>query len=165
MEKELYKSLTTEDKINLLHYERGSSALVRLEQYEGTKENPEPTPRPSKLYISNVLDIDFDAFYGDQANMDKSMKFKKEMADLVMPMVPSGYKSPFIGDALCDVLFNMTHLNMTHHDDGRFITENLMKEIDIELLKLYNGFMGLGAKYEPIEGLVVGGHQAYRRVK
>ena len=159
MERHQYIGLTTEDKINLLQYERGATALVQLEHYEGAKENPSPTPRPSRLYISNVLNIDFDTFYNDQVNMDKSRKFEKEMKELAMTMQPSGYRSFFIGDALCDILFIKTH-----PDDGRTINEKLMREIDKELLKLYNGFIKLGVNYEPIEGVMIGGEQAYRRV-
>lgn len=160
MDKQLYENLTTEDKINLLHYERGATALVQLERYQGTQENPSPIPKPSNLYISNVLDIDFDEFYNDKANMDKSQLYKDEVKELAVPMSPSGYRSIFIGDALKDVLFIMTHA-----DDARIINEKLVDEIDKELKRIHNGFMELGVRYEPIEGLVVGGHQAYRRIK
>ena len=160
----LYKKLSKADKLNILTYERGANALIRLDsgQYESIEEFPVPSPRPSDLYISNVLGIDYREFYkSDLAK--KSWDMKDIMKDIATPLEPSGYRSVFIGDILSDIMYIYTHPDADHD------LEKIIPKLDKKLKSTYNKFMTLvdmagdGHKYE--KASVVDGEQLYRRVK
>lgn len=155
----IFNTLTSQDKLNILHYERGITASS-LVSYWADSNDPAPKLFPMHVYISNVLEIDFEKFYNDQVNKSKSNEFVKEILDLAMPLNENGYKSAFIGDALRDIVFILTH-----PDEGEVINNNLMIQIDRKLKHLYNSYMALGSKFELIPNQTIDGEPVYRRVE
>ena len=160
----MYKKMSDEDKLSLLLYERGASALVRVraEDYESLSKNPTPSPRPSDVYLSHVLGIDYRKFYNSEL-AKRSWDLKEFMEDIAMPLQPSGYKSVFIGDMLNDILYMYTHPDADHD------LKEIIPELDEKLQTTYNKFMKLaklaGKKHKYEKATVVDGEQLYRRVK
>lgn len=157
MKAEIYKDLTDDEKIGLLHYIRGQQGLVQHAHYESTDVNPQPTPCPEKVYVSSVLGIDFEEFY-DTIGMDKSNTYKKEIEQKSVDI--GGYHSLFIGDAICDIFFVRLDIEI-----NRVINKEFMKEIDTEIKELYDFYIGLGQEYVEVQGLLHEGEKVCRRVK
>lgn len=169
MKHSLYKDMTDKEKIGLLHFIRGQQGLVQHANYEGTRENPKQTPNVSNLYISAVLDINFDNFYGDRTVFELSKIYEKQWQ--VEAMDIGGSPSPFIGDAMKDIPFLMLDI-----EDNLTINEDLMKDIDKAIIKLYKTFYDVAynpAKqtssplqvYQYIDaGVTLDGKTLYKRV-
>ena len=159
--KELYKGLSVQDKINILHYQRGASALCAIGQYECTTENPNKPMNPLYLYISNVLDLDFSVFYGSEL-AKKSWKYKDEMKKITceFPNNPA-YSSTYISDALGDILFIMLHTDLDYK-----INIELMETIDQKLRTLYQKYLTLvdSNEYRYEECGKLNGETIYKRV-
>ena len=158
MKSKIYKNLTIEEKTGLLHYIRGQQGLAQHIHYESLSTNPSPTPCPDKVYISSVLDIDFEEFYGSQAEIDKSILYKKELSKKTVKL--GGHSSTFIGDALCDIFFVRLDINT-----NRVINKEFVEDIDTEIKELYDFYIRLGQKYIEVKGLLHEGEKVYRRVK
>lgn len=169
MKEELYKDMTNDEKIGLLHFIRGQQGLVQHSNYEGRSENPEQTPNVSNLYISAVLDINFDNFYGDKAVFELSKIYKKQWQVAAMDL--GGSPSPFIGDAMKDILYLVLNI-----EDNITINEDLMVVVDKAIIKLYKKFYDVAynpAKqtssplqvYQYIDaGVTLDGKTLYKRV-
>lgn len=158
MKEELYKNLTDEVKLGLLHYIRGGQGLVKHEHYQTTDVNPTEIPRVEHLYISNILNIDFEEACKSNKFSEKHKKFKEQIREKA-PEYPGGYKSSHIGDAIDDVFFVRLDI-----DINRKIDKDFMKEIDQEIKSLYNYYMDLGVKYVESE-VDYNGEKLYRRIE
>lgn len=160
MEDSIYTELTLKEKLGLLHYERGITGLSFHGHYDCATVNPSPTPKPYSVYISNVIGIDFTKFC--EIEKVHILRYANQVREMAMPFVPSGLKSGIIEDALSDIVYIMTH-----PDNGGVIDEALVKRIDSEILKMYNGYLDIKkqdvGKYEKIEGMLVEGEAVYRR--
>lgn len=154
--KRLYKNLTLDEKIALLHYERGSIELCSIDHYQSLKVNPNETPKVNYLYISNVLGIDFEEFYGSDKAQAKSVKFKKE----IKARHPHEWH---IGDAITSIIYE--HIKLSAK---KTINADLIETIDAEIKDLYEWYTNLGStppvtyKYE--EYGFIGGEKVYRRL-
>lgn len=157
MKAEIYRDLTDEEKIGLLHYIRGQQGIVQHAYYQTTDVNPSLSPCVDKVYVSSVLDIDFDEFYNTEG-MDKSNTYKQEIKQK-SPTI-GGHHSMFIGDAINDILYVRLDI-----DINRVINKEFMKEIDTEIKELYDLYIGLGQEYAEVKGLLHEGEKVYRRVK
>jgi len=159
MKESLYRDLTLEDKINLLRYERGSIALVSLEQYESTDNNPTITPTVSDLYISSVLGFDW-----GEAREEPNFKVKVKAAyeavrEAALPYA-SDHRSMHVADALGDVFYILTH-----PDENKPIDEDLVNTIDDHIKRIYSVFDSFDSKYELIPDTLINNEPIYRRIK
>lgn len=136
MKKELYENLTNNEKIGLLHFIRGQQGLVQHWNYEGTDENPRLKTKPDHLYLSNILNIDFDEFYSSDETSKNSSEYKDQWRKYGTPL--GGCVSWYIGDAICDILFVMLDINTNH-----VINVELMESIDDKIKLLYGEFIAL----------------------
>jgi len=161
IEEDLYKDLTLEQKIGLLRYERGAHGLVQVDHYDDLRCNPEPTPRPSRLYISAVLGIDFEHFY-ENTIAEKSKKYREELSAVAVKYPNSGHISWHIGDMISDIIFIKLDIHTTPLPE---INEELVNDIDNAIKKLYNTYMELGKSYTYTEtDIESDGEKLYRRV-
>jgi len=159
MKQELYKDLTLDEKIGILHYIRGQQGLVEHAHYDSLTVNPSPTPRPSDLYVSSVLGIDFENFYTEEVR-EKNMKLLEEVKAKSLPYWSGGHRSILIVDSILDVLYVMLDI-----DQSFTINEELIMLIDNKIKELYDHFMQLHVPdgYELVEGFEIKGKPVYQK--
>lgn len=162
MDSKLYKNLTLKEKIAILNYERGASEIVKLKVYEDLSANPNKNPRTTDLYISNVLDIDFESFRLNKKVNTRAREIFKEVKEVAVSISPTkDIRSSHIVDALNDVIYAFTNLDFNHNID-----EKLVETIDNTLKLIYNVYYNsFNLTYELIPDMLVNGQPVYRRVK
>lgn len=161
MKEKLYKNLTLEDKIAILHYERGASELVKITHYEDLSANPNTIPRTTDLYISSVLGFDFEEFKNNKEYINKGRKAFNAVKEVAISIHPEkDIKSGHIVDALNDVIYAYSHNDFNYDIDAK-----LINRIDKTLKKIYDTYNSFGVKYELIPDMLVEGEPVYRRIE
>lgn len=161
MKERLYKELTLEDKIAILHYERGASEIVKVQVYEDLSANPNKNPRTTELYISSVLDFDFEEFKKSDETKIRTKKAYEAIKQVAVSISPTkDIRSSHIVDALNDVIYAYTNLDFNYNID-----ENLVNRIDDTIKRIYSVYETFGLTYELIPDMMFNNEPVYRRVE
>lgn len=153
---DFYKDLTIEEKLGILHYERGCIGLVGIGPYDSLSANPQPTPKPEWVYISNVLGFDFEKFYRSEKTAEKCQKYKKQIKKI------TGDTSWHIGDVMGMYMFDTLHPKRNVK-----INLELMEKIDKELRRIYSEYIKLDKEvtYEEVPNMKFKGKPVYMRIE
>ena len=133
-----YKNLTEEEQLKLLRYCLGEYHLCDIDHYGMLKNAPLPKPDPHKLFISSLLDIDFEEFYNSE-HVKKVCQYVTKNQD---KFPPSTWW--FVGDNVQDVIW----------DEFRDFTkkpkkvEIMLEDIKVKLDQIYQGYLIAEQSYE-----------------